>query len=292
MFCFSLWLVFKLSSNVLACLIFYVVMKYLKRKPLGMQTVLDLMILDYMKLSVVGFVTSSLVYIKFTDKYSHEAAMMVMHLTHFTVTAILFQIMAYVIIRYVYVFYPGIAHETSDKKIMKVTRFFCAIGAFVSEFVDDFEGVPEYHFLRGTKKMDKDLEKPTLVFFKGLLVIVLLVIIFTQARIEMFKKLRPTSPNRNRQSMFKSPTIAIMLVMMCIALLVILEWAFSPASTDDSEVVKTLRSRAIWNLISTLFLPLVMMKKNKKFQNYCLSETVAFYFRHQNHNQIQPNNPV
>ena len=76
---------------------------------------------------------------------------------------------------------------------------------------------------------------------------------------------------------FKSPTIAIMLVMMCIALLVVLEWAFSPASaTDDSEVVKTLRSRATWNLISTLFLPVMMMKKSKKFQNYCLGETVAF----------------
>ena len=190
MFGFTFWFFVKLSANIVACLIFYAIWNYLKRKPLGMPTVLDLMIFDYITLNVFGFLTSYIVYIKFADNWSHESTMAVMHLTHFAVIAIIKQIMAFVGIRYIYVFHPGLAHETSDRKIMVISRCFVGIGALISEFVDDFgRGGPDYTYFRGTSNKDSNNTKvPTFPVIKVAVVLTVLLLIFVQARIELFKK--------------------------------------------------------------------------------------------------------
>ena len=153
-------------------------------------SVLDLMICDYIKLNVFCFFSSYIVYIKFVDNCSHESILKVMHLTHFAVIAIILQIMAFFGIRYIYVFHPGLAHETSDKKIMMISRCFVGMGALISEFVDDFgEGGPDYTYFKGISNEDsKNTKVPTFPVIKVAVVLTVLLLIFVQVRIELFKK--------------------------------------------------------------------------------------------------------
>ena len=114
--------------------------------------------------------------------------MTVMHLTHFAVIAIILQIMAFVGTRYIYVFHPGLAHETSDKKIMMISRCFVGMGALISEFVDDFgEGGPDYTNFRGISNEDsKNTKVPTFPVIKVAVVLTVLLLIFVQVRIELY----------------------------------------------------------------------------------------------------------
>ena len=69
------WLTVKLILQIIVCVVAYVLWKYLASKPLGQQTVLDMMIQDHIITSIVNNFTSGLIYLKFSDNYSHDMAM-------------------------------------------------------------------------------------------------------------------------------------------------------------------------------------------------------------------------
>ena len=99
------------------------------------------------------------------------------------------QIMATIAIRYLYIFHPGFMAETRDQMIILATRCFVGIGALASIFLNDYggEGGPDYMYL--TNSDSKTPQKsPTYWLTKVVLTLNVLLLIFTQVKIEMFKK--------------------------------------------------------------------------------------------------------
>ena len=66
------------SLKAMVCMmafsIFYLVLKYLNNKPLGMQTTLDYTTKDYIKICIMNIIMSWIAYSKFTDSYEHHIA--------------------------------------------------------------------------------------------------------------------------------------------------------------------------------------------------------------------------
>ena len=126
---------------------------------------------------------------------------------------------------------------------------------------------------------------PTYGLTKGVLTINILFLIFTQVRIEIFK--RQTNPNeftnnlngrrfksRSKNSVFGNKTVAFTLVLLLAFLLLYLDWAYFPTNIKNNG--KTLRTRAIGSLIMQILFPLLWIRKNKKIRDFffrmCYSE--------------------
>ena len=171
---------------------------------------------------------------------------------------------------------------------MMISRCFVGISALISEFVDDFgEGGPDYTYFRGISKEDSEninenIKVPTFPVIKVAVVLTVFLLIYVQVKRELFKKMSKPIIQSGHQamkkhSMFHISTIAIFVVLLSIALCLVLEWTFSPFTGDKSElIVKTLKTRAISNIVSTLFLPIIVIRKNKRFQRYLTYSLLVF----------------
>ena len=272
------WLTVKLILQIIVCVVAYVLWNYLASKPLGQQTVLDMMIQDHIITSIVNNFTSGLIYLKFSDKYSHDMAMTLLAANQAALMGYLVQIMMIIIIRYLYIFHPGFMNETNDNVVILVTRSFLGLGALASVFLNDYggEGGLEYNHLINSdfKKLQKS---PTLWLTKGVVISNILLLLYTQARIELFKIQTHPSESinnlnrrkrkfRNKHSLFGSKHVAITLVLVLVFFLIILDLFIFPGSTDN--VTKVLRTRVISSLIMQILFPLLWIRKNKKIQDF------------------------
>ena len=171
----------------------------------------------------------------------------------------LLQIMILIIIRYLYIFHPGFMNETSDNVVILVTRSFLGLGALASVFLNDYggEGGLEYNHLINSdfKKLQRS---PTLWLTKGVVISNILLLIYTQARIELFKIQTHPSESihnlnkrkrkfRNKHSLFGNKPVAITLVLVLVFFLLLLDIFIFPGSTNN--VAKVLRTRVISSLI-------------------------------------------
>ena len=272
------WFACKVIIQIIGCLIAYIVWKYITGKPLGQQTVLDKMIQDYIIINITNFFTSTFIYIKFSEQYTHEMAMCFLAINQAGLMAWMLQIMATIAIRYLYIFHPGFMAETRDQMIILATRCFVGIGALASIFLNDYggEGGPDYMYL--TNSDSKTPQKsPTYWLTKVVLTLNVLLLIFTQVKIEMFKKqTNPNGPTNNlnrrrikfksKNSIFGNKAVAITLVLLLAFLILYLDWAYFPTNVKNSG--KTLRTRAIGSIIMQILFPLLWIRKNKNIQDF------------------------
>ena len=278
------WFAAKNIAHTIACLIFYIVWKYSESKPLGQQTILDILIKDTIRIAVANFTFSNLIYIKFKDNYNHEETMGILTLTQSSMMAYLLQIMVTILIRYLYIFHPGFMHDKSDKNITRATRIFVGLGTLASPFLNDFgKGGPEYAYLMNDDKATEKDQGPARTFslFRGVLILDILLLIGTQIRIEMFKKetkpktvtitLKTNRRNRprrrkNKHSVFGNKGVAITFVLLLIFLMLVLEFVFFPSNIGSAA--KALQVRVVSNIIMNIMIPLVWIRKNKKLHDF------------------------
>ena len=283
----KLWFGAKIIVNFIAIFIFYLYWKYLENKPLGMQTVLDQLVKDFMLLNTFAFFTSSLVYIKFQDNYSHEVAMTIIRINYATGgVAILLLLMATIIIRYLYIFHPGFLYEFNDQTITRITRSSVGIGSIVSVFMENFakEG-PEYQYLTGTNNNGGEMDFNKFYVLQGTLLIDFFLLFLLQAKIEIYEKKMKKKPTinlkrgpahrqsrprkkRTKNSVFANSTLAITLVLLVVILGMVFEWTFFPRAIGSNMAAKALRTRVISNTILTVILPILWIRKIKNFSMF------------------------
>ena len=274
----KLWFIAKVIVNLVAIFIFYLYWKYLENKPLGMQTVLDMLVKDFMRLNTLAFFTSSLVYIKFQDNYSHEVAVTIICINYATGgMAILFLLMATIVIRYLYIFHPGFMYKTKDQTIILATRSFVAIGSIVSLSMENFtKKGPEYQYLIGTTN-DDEVDFIKLRILPGILLIDFVLLSLLQVKIEIFEKEMKNMPifcpkkqpnHCAKNSVFANSTLAITLLLLVVVLGMVFEWTFFPRAIGSNLAAKTLRTRVISNTILTIVLPLLWIRKVKNFSMF------------------------
>lgn len=266
------WLAVMIWVQIIACMINYVLWKYLASKPLGQQTVLDTTIQDYIIVITVNFVARTVSYVKFTESYSHELAMCIVTISQSTIMALLLQIMVTIGIRYMYIFHTGFMNETSDKNISFVTRCFVGFGVLLSVILNDYgKGGPEYSFLTNSVAK-KPQGSPTFWLFRLVMALNILLLVLTQVRIEMFKKrtnpreLIRKTPRKSKNSIFGSKAVAITIVLLLIVFIVSLELILLPSNINN--LAKVLRTRALTSLIMHVLLPSLWIGKNKKILDF------------------------
>ena len=274
----KLWFIAKVIVNLAAIFIFYLYWKYLENKPLGMQTVLDMLVKDFMRLNTLAFFTSSLVYIKFQDNYSHEVAVTIICINYATGgMAILFLLMATIVIRYLYIFHPGFMYDTKDQTIILATRSFVAIGSIVSLSMENFtKKGPEYQYLTG-RNDDEDDDFNKFWILQGTLLIDFILLFLLQAKIEIYEEKMRKMPalnlergpnNCTKNSVFANSTLAMTLVLLMVIIVMVLEWTFFPHAIGSNLAAKALRTRVISNTILTVILPILWIRKVKNFSMF------------------------
>ena len=86
---------------ILSLIFLNLIWKYLNKKPLGMQTILDQVIKDYIRLGIMGVIPSFLVTLKFVKSYAKPTAMAILKIYHFTRLTFVWQLFVTLTIRYI-----------------------------------------------------------------------------------------------------------------------------------------------------------------------------------------------
>ena len=265
------WLVLKLLQQIISCMIFYVVWKYLSSKPLGHRTVLDVLIKDNIVVCTICFITVTVIYLKFVDVYSHEAATIILMINQSATTAFLLQIMVTNGIRYLYIFNPGFMHDMEDQMISRATRIFVGLGSVASAFLNDAgKGGLEYNYLTNSKVDGILVHQRKHWFFRSILILNMLMLIVAQARIEMFKK--QTNPiqlyrkPKNKHSVIGNKSLAITFALVLLGLVIFLDLVLFPDNINMAA--HGLRTRVVLSVIMNILLPIIWIRKNKKLHQF------------------------
>ena len=78
----------------------YLIWNYLNKKPLGMQTILDQVIKDFIRLGIIGLIPSSLATFKFEQPYAIYTARAILIFFKFGTFCFIWQLCVTAIIRY------------------------------------------------------------------------------------------------------------------------------------------------------------------------------------------------
>ena len=102
------WYFFHLMSVILSSVIAYLVLKYIKKKPLGMQTLFDEIIKDTIYLNMLDTLVSSSMLVAgiFPTPLNHYVIRTIVICRHSISIAVICQLSILMLIRYLYVFYP------------------------------------------------------------------------------------------------------------------------------------------------------------------------------------------
>ena len=122
----------RIVLQAISCGIFTLIWKYLNKKALGMQSLIDVMIKDYIRIIVANFIISDLTTIKIQDKYHSYLALTLLNIDHFMVVAMLAQILLTTVIRFMIIFHQSAFSNVCDDTIIAITRLTCGSVAFVS----------------------------------------------------------------------------------------------------------------------------------------------------------------
>ena len=165
----------------------YLVLKYLKQKPLGMQTILDKVAKDtilsvlfdqILRVFVMGLI------VEFARPLSDDMAFIITTLVHFFSVLFRCYILSVIIVRYLLVFYHIYLNNFDEKVIRKIIRCFVCIFSAIIVLVDSTNN-SKYYLLIGDESLDP---KTGPKFLSMLGILILIVLIISQYQIEKFKK--------------------------------------------------------------------------------------------------------
>ena len=231
----------KTLVDLVACGIFALVWMYINKKPLGMQTLLDQFVKDFICITILRDVASFFVFTKFTDNYSHQVASALIIFYHFAVFAFLNQVILTLVIRYISIFHQTELNDVNDQTVILVTRIINVSWAVIAHFIDDYQsGGPIYFFL--TSVDTGSVSTNYLIKIMFILVIVLGIIV--QARIEHYKKkIQPQNYQDDQHGQYDlcSFRIAIVIVSVVATMFVLLlglGWSIH-GSDSGTAIAKT-----------------------------------------------------
>ena len=165
----------------------YLLLKYLKQKPLGMQTLLDKVVKDAITCilfhQILGVFIIGLI-VEFTRPLKDDVAFIITTLFRFSTVSRFWTIFSVIMVRYVLVFYPtylDIFDEIITRRIIRC--LVCIFSAII--VMADSTNNEKYYLLKGFDSLD--IEKSP-KFLTMLFIFLVIVLIITQYQIEKFKK--------------------------------------------------------------------------------------------------------
>ena len=205
-----IWYVFQLISVILGSFIAHMVLKYIKKKPLGMQTMFDEIIKDTIYLNMLDMVLSVivLVAVKYPTPLNPYVIRTIVICRHSMSIAMMCQFCILMLIRYLYIFYPTQMNNAPFAK--NLARLLLVYISFTSSLYVDVKktklfilyydendnyknGSSQHLELSGTFNSTlSKTEKNSFHFHFSILAIgvsiCLVILIFTQYKIEKFNQ--------------------------------------------------------------------------------------------------------
>ena len=293
----------KVFFTFLATTIFYLIWKYINQKALGMQTLLDLMVKDYIKLLTMMSLINFLALIKIDEIFpqidnifKHYWSLGIFFINLVAFMSNIFQMCASMIIRYLTIFHQSKLNEIEDKTILNRTRLSVGILSFAAAIVNGFNPKrppPIYSYLMG--KYSEDLLIDKFYVPKTMMVLAFLVMIFVQIKIERYdKKLTSNLAKEDNDQTseeigtfnFNIRTIRNVIFCFCLILFLyfLLYLNLNSKPISQQAIIKLALINLVMQIILTIIIPLFLIYRTQNLFNYFVNSlpTVFKIFAHQN----------
>ena len=171
--------------GIVGIFIAFMVLKYLNRKALGMQTILDQMIKDRIYLVICIWATDIMIItsIEFMTPLNPYIALTITFLNRVCLIAGIWQFSAILVIRYLSVFYQNLMNSVDESCVKRVARSFVCFISIISILISDLESTAIYQLM--TCKVPKRRFSKLFIITA---IVCLIILIVTQYKIEMFRK--------------------------------------------------------------------------------------------------------
>ena len=126
------WYIIRAVSGTVSIFTAYVVLKYLNKKALSMRTIFDEIVKDYIYLKIIDSLANIVmdIVMNFLIPVNNNIAMLIIISRRTIVMAGIFQLIAIMLIRYLYVFHQTLLNN--EFLVMFMTRFFVTCTALTT----------------------------------------------------------------------------------------------------------------------------------------------------------------
>ena len=268
----------------------YLIWKYLNKKALGMQTILDQMIKDIIQVMLIAFIPTVLASIKIVEKpYNHYIAIAIGMSRYFVVLSLGWQFFVTMVIRYLSVFNQSVLNIVDEVNVIRTTRLFVGIMSLISTlFSQDYENGFVYAYLMN-KEVSKEVSK--LKALKFCLVVNLIVLVLVQVKIEIYKgtldhqnQTEKEEENQHCSEIhfeYKKNSIRISFFIACLLLLWFLYWILIVREEMEEPILGRLRFYTVGQFVILNLVPMIVIKRNPNMYKF-------FVKQFQCHNKVTP----
>ena len=144
--------IFQVLLLILEAYIASLALKYLKKKPLGMQTILDKVAKDTIMCVLFHQVLKvffTCLMFEFARQFVDDVALIMSKLLIFFNAMRLLQFFSVIIVRYILVFYPTYLNMFDEKVIRRIIRCCICISSAITALLDDSKNTFSYQILTG-----------------------------------------------------------------------------------------------------------------------------------------------
>ena len=271
---------------IISFCIYYIIKRYLNNKPLGMQTILDQVVKDLINTLIVYDILIWLYFgVKYTNQFiGHHLSLIAVLCCKFTNFAVVMQIIISVVLRYFYVFHQNILNLFEDSKIILMSRSLLGIVCLIVTLTEVPKAKYRHDYIslmQQEKSKQNDIDNDDIII---VLILGLIITIFVQIRIELFKKMVDSKSESNQMEIgttermeneidpeLKKNLLRFAMAFICFVFLVMIDWLLQRRLDVEDIFVSRLRIYVIRRFISCI-VAIILIIRNPKLYKLCINE--------------------
>ena len=139
------WYIIRAVSGTVSIFTAYVVLKYLNKKVLSMRTIFDEIVKDYIYLKIIDWLANIVmdIVVNFLIPVNNNVAMLIIISRRTIVMAGIFQLIAIMLIRYLYVFHQTLLNN--EMLVIFMIRLLVACTALTTTLIGDLKNTDDYY---------------------------------------------------------------------------------------------------------------------------------------------------
>ena len=283
--------VFSVVFGLLIACVAYLVVTYLNKKALGMQTLVDQMVKDTIYLAIFFEIILSILRLitQLTRPISYSIAVLFTLVNQFSRLTGLWQLNMIFLMRYFYVFHYANLNIVDEKLMKRITRSCVAILSTILMLMSIGNVEDSHAYQHFTDGDSISVLNPVVVLTA---IISLVIIIIIQFKIEMFKKsvdTRQFDQLETGEDQFvncqylKLETYRIEVLILVSGILLMLSFWFVN-STEDLDI-KFFQAILLEKFLF-LSISLICIKRSEKMFSFCKNQIFAWFCQHPHTNEV------
>ena len=288
------WHTLHIVSAILGSFTAFIVLKYLNKKPLGMQTIFDELIKDFIYLNMLDCLTFIVaVAASYFPPLNHYTMNTILICRITMSSAVTYQLSILMLIRYLCVFYPTQMNNAHFAR--NLARLFVVYISFTTAIFIDKKNTPYYFIASGNNVEPEPLPKPPIIRLI-MLGVNLMILIFTQYKIEKFNQSVDSQEQhveeaggefQNSSDAYSKNTYRIVLLILCILItLVVLYFLLTPPGVHLIDIIFKLL--AIKHIILHNVIPIIFIVRNELLFSFMKIQILKILKCKCRNNQIEP----